>query len=471
MTEATDPDDPGIAEPASPSWLARPCLSLRYISYCRIYALATANRLTLPDATAEEWLVPAAVHLLGAALLAINGSFAGWVLCTVGAAAPLLFLKDQLTQSVFLLGCAAGGVACWLGSRAGRRARLEHGFPFVVRVLVVGVYASAALHKLNRDFFTPAVSCANGGLTVLAEQWGAPVVDRVAMSGAWPPMFVLAELSVAVLFVVRPGFAICGAMLLHLPLTIIFAPAFAFTMMSGWIMFFGDEELRHFGRSARAHWASILVIGGGPAALSLWRHTPERWSVDPDWCLKEAVLWLVAAAIVVAWVVPRTPRVFGWWSAWRERPGKAGSRIGVALGVLWGVNALSPYSGLHFHHAAAMLSNLRIDEGCWNSFVFPESLRVHEPYVRIDSVTLGDAGREAEARERLWTHETLATARRRWCRNRTEPLAVAGTWRGGAFAIPSFCSDEGWPFGQPLLAGFRPYQVNLTRNCPQACVH
>lgn len=454
-----------------PAWLARPSASLRYVVYARVYALATVNRLTLPDATADDWLPAALVHLAGAALVAFNGCFAGWVLCAAGAAAPLLFLRDQLTQSVFLLGSALGALACWVGPAEGRRNRMDPGLFFVVRVLTVGVYGMAALHKVNRDFFTPEVSCANGGLGVLAVEWGAPLVERVAAHPLWPLLFVAAEAAVALLFVLRPGVAVAAAMVLHLPLTIIFAPAFAFTMMTGWVAFFREDELKHFGATVRRHWASIAVIGGGPAALSLSRHSAERWSVDPDWCAKEGILWMIAAAIAVAWVVPRPQGVFAWWSAWRERPGPHARRVGAALGLVWVVNALTPYTGLQLHHTAAMLSNLRIDAGCWNSLLFPESVRIHEPYVRIESVALGDPAVEQEARDRLWTLETLQRARRRWCRGRTTPVELRATWRRGEVAVGDLCDAAAWPFPQPLLPGFRPHQVNLTRACPQPCVH
>ena len=78
----------------------RPSRSLRYIVYSRMFALGCAVHLTLPDTHQAEWLLPDLALALGAIFLAASGCAAGWALCAVGLAVPLLFLSDQLTQSL-----------------------------------------------------------------------------------------------------------------------------------------------------------------------------------------------------------------------------------------------------------------------------------------------------------------------------------------------------------------------------------
>ena len=457
------------------AWRVSPTRSLRYRVYCRAFALAVAIRLTLPDALRDEWLVPALITWAGAVVLAVNGAVLGFALCAVGLVAPLVFLSDQLTQSVYMLGCCCGAMACFAGSRAGREERMAVGFPFIVRVLTVGTYALAALHKLNRDFFVPAVSCANGGMRLLAADWDWPWLATLATSPALPHLFVAVEACLAVLFVVRPAAGLVLGLVMHIPLTIIFAPAFAFTMISGWVMLLGDADLRHLGETWRRRWKIIVPLGGIAAAASLSRYPRERWVSDPDWCVKEAVLWIGLAWAVTAWASKPAAPTFGFWSGWRDRPRGAPRVIGWFAAGVWGLNGLTPYTGLQFQHTAAMLSNLRIDQGCWNSVVFPETVRLVDPYVRIDSASLGPPPgkprQEAEIVEILWNTESLHRARERWCRVFPRPISLGGTHQGASFEIRDFCAEDGWVFGSSLAPRFRRFQVNLLRECPQACVH
>jgi hypothetical protein len=154
---------------------------------------------------------------------------------------------------------------------------------------------------------------------------------------------------------------------------------------------------------------------------------------------------------------------------------EAGARRVRLLALLFVLNGLTPYVGLQLHHTGAMLSNLRIDAGCHNSLVFPEALVGRDPYVRIDEVSFA-AGRApdgyaASVTERLWGPDALYLARQRWCRAHREPLPLRGSYRGAPFDIPDFCADDGWRFARPWFPGLRRFQVNLSRTCPQPCVH
>lgn len=424
--------------------------------YARGYAAATALRLTLPDAMQEDWLAPALLNWLGVILLAANGTWLGWLACAVGAGLPIALLEDQLSQSTYLFFCATAALAC----HATRRR--EH-IVVTVRWLTAGVYALAALHKLNRDYFDPGFSCANEGLRVLAARSPGALPDALAASfdsPLWPWVHITVELGIVVLLLWRPRVGMALAALMHVPLTIIFAPGFAFTMMSGWICFLSYDELRELWALVRRRLPYILVLGGIPAAVSRAFLFPGRWSSDPDWCIKEIVLWLVAAALVLAarWSPPRV----------RGLPSVA---PGIVLGAFI-ANGLTPYLGAQFHHTAAMLSNLRIDEGCHNSLVFPETLAT-DPYVRIDALLVAENRADERTltaiHERLWDVRALHQAKKGWCRIHTEPLPMRGTYRGRPFATDDVC--ETWPLPEPALTGFRRFQVNLKRACPTRCLH
>ena len=404
------------------------------------------------------------VQWLGVLLLAINGSLAGWLLCALGAALGLLIGADQLTQSAFLLSCAVAALCSAATNRQKRDERLRRVLPHVVRCITLTLYLLAVTHKLNRDFFDPAVSCANGGLTVL-ERALADRGLRVHVPGAelWPIAYVVVELGVVLLLRLRPASGVTAAAWMHLPLTIVFAPSFALVMMSGWICFLTEAQLRGLVRTLRTRGlliATTAIAAGGVASYLFAR---GRWQTDPDWCVKELLLWFVAV-----WLFEWRTGLSRPTSAWQTVPPRWLGKVFVAV---WLLNGLTPYLGLQFQHTGAMLSNLRIDQGCWNSLWASESWRVHEPYIRIDHLTAdGTAPRWADvAYGKLYTRETMTRARRQWCSNLPRPVAVSGTQHGAPFAIDDLCDE--WPFGRSTFEGLRRFQVNLRRDCPHACVH
>jgi hypothetical protein len=406
--------------------------------------------------------------------VAINGCFLGWVLCAVAAAVPIFFLEDQLTQSTFLLGAAVSALLCWAGPREGRAARMDHGLALGVRVALLVIYALAALHKLNRDYFDPSVSCANEGLRVMAEQSADtfPAALRATFEARWWPIAQVAvEATIPLLLWRRPGYGVLLAAAMHLPLTIIYAPCFAFTIMPGWVCFFSGEQLAALGRVLRRRWIAVLGAGAIPGAASRAFLFDGRWATDPDWCMKEMFLWLVFGWLVVAAFDRERP--LAGRAAWIEDVLCRGRTF--ALVAVYLVNGVTPYFGLQMHHTAAMLSNLRIDEGCYNSLVFPEAMRLDDPYVRIEAIGFARDRVDPEYRktitDRLWEPAALYQARDYWCGKHDEPLPVAGSYRGVPFDVPDFCAADGWPLAEPTLLGFRRFQVNLRRTCPLRCVH
>jgi len=457
--------------PRVPAIFARPSGSMRYLLHARAFALGAAIHLTLPDAAEPGWLAPNAVLALGAALLFASGCLAGWVLIVVGVLWPLLVLGDQLTQSVYLISVAGAAIALWLGPAAGRGARLDQDLARVVRVLTLLTYAIAALHKLNGGFLTAEVSCASQGVVILARNWGIPAIAWPPLLPVWPVVFLFVEAGLPVLLRVRPLLGMIVGVSLHIPLTIIFAPAFAFVVTTGYVTLLREDELRALGRVLRERWRLVVLLGGGLGlgsfALYMRVHRVIYWL----WSGKEVLLWMALVWLGLAWLSRGT--LFRDAGAFRE--GRAGSASGHAvlalLVVLWLANAVTPYLGLQFHHTAAMLSNLRIDRGCWNSLVFPESMRLVEPYIRIDEARLDAAPAETVAvlEERLWTPESLRRARHDLCRAGQGPVAIRARWHGRRYDVRDLCRS--WPFGHSLLPRWKGFQDNLQRECPQYCIH
>jgi hypothetical protein len=263
---------------------------------------------------------------------------------------------------------------------------------------------------------------------------------------------------------------------MHVPLTLVFAPEFAFVMMSGWVMMLTERELALLWGVARRRWKVLLAIALVAEGVSMGLYFQDHWEWYPWWFLKEALLYFLFALLVAAWlsrVRRRTPALFGWWSAWRERAPRGAKVMAVVLGTLWAANALTPYFGISFHHAGAMLSNLRIDRGCWNHLLVPESVRLREPYVRIDTAAAREVrdpeGHEHVLEDGLWNPEALDLAREQMCRRRAQ-IVITGHWREGRFDF-DLCDESAWPFGDDPLPGLRTFQWNLGRECPQRCVH
>lgn len=456
-----------------PHWLlASPCPDARYRFYCRAFALATVARLTLPDALSSAFALPALLGWVGVLVLAINGAVLGWLLAALGGASGLLFVQDQLSQSLYLCLCACLSLSCFAGARAGRARRLAEQLPLGVRTFTLLVYAFAVVHKLNRGYLDPAFGCANEGLRVLFDdaRFHLPEVARAWLdSPVWPIVHLCVEATIPVLLWRRPVAGVLLAVAMHVPLTVIFAPSFAFTMMSGWVCFFTSEQLLDFVQVVRARALVIVPSGVGLGALSRYLWFVGRDSEDPEWVLKELVFWILVVAIVVglpAAVGLRTRADAG------HRPMSLRVRAWVAL---YGLNALTPYLGLQLHHTAAMLSNLRIDRGCWNSLVFPEWLRLRDPYVRLSRLEFAPGratpGAARAFTERLWEPSALYQARERWCATHPEPLPIAGSYGGVHFERDDFCAADGWPLAKPVLPGLRLFQVNVTRTCQKRCLH
>jgi len=459
----------------------------RYQFVVWAFVVGSICHLLLPRVWQWEWLAADLVYLAGLGVLVWRGAFVGWVLAAVGLAIPLLFHRDPLTQSVILLVVSGAGV-CATGWAAVRctRTKAESGggraaadaFLRSVRGLTIVVYALAAFHKLNADFLDPTYSCAVYGLRAVAEHWNlAPLEPPGCYAVAVPILVLGAEAVVALLHaagVRRIAWTV--ALAFHIVLTFTLAPAFVFVMLVGHAAFATGEDLELLGAVLRRRWPALTGVVAAATSASLWMH--GGWP-PVTLLLREVAVWGLIALVVGA---------FPPWTAeaWSRRDGsRSGNGVArwlpAAVVVSFAVNGVTPYLGLQYQHTAAMVSNLRIDRGCWNSIVVPEAVRIRDPYIRVEEVYFGEPGRDPEyervVREHLWSPPQIRQMRRNWCGPGERPLYLRGSHRGESFEIEDLCAGRPLPFGEwrvfgvALFGDLLRFQKNLKRDCPQQCIH
>ena len=447
------------------------------------FTLAVWAHLWLGDAWNTQWLPFNLLLASGTLALWVRASApAAWLLCGAGLLGPLLFERDQLTQSALMLTMSA---AMFLATaRAHSKTPLRHRYNAALgswQGVTIATYLWAGLHKLNRDFLNPHTSCAQYGWDKLVDYWHLGVSLPQALDPWMPWAVILTELGIALgLLLGLQRFVWPLAVAFHIPLTVTMAPAFALVMASGHVSFLTREDLRDYAHTLRAHKVWIALGASAALAGSLWLHAKA-----PPWdmILKEWLLWAVGALCVLT-LCTRGPG--------RLRPGvqvllQTKTRWPLKLLSVFGglailLNGLTPYLGIQYQHTGAMLSNMRIDRGCWNTYLLPESVRVQEEYIRFEHAQMGTNGTREEYEQtlttQLWSAPQLRQIQRNWCAPHNRPIRVEGTWRGAPFAFEDLCDPAinahfgaAGMWGVNLFPDFLRFQKNLKRQCPQACIH
>lgn len=437
------------------------------------FLLGSVSHLLLADAAQPDWYPANALYVFGLVFLLTTGGAIGWLFSALGLLIPLLFLRDQLTQSVFLLGVSVAGAL--FTCRDDTKVRVDS-FLWTVRGLTIVTYCMAVFHKLNEQFLDPRYSCANYGMDELYQYYRLEPGWFAALEPLHPFVALGFEVAIPLLYVVRLRHAArIVTVVFHIPLTLTMAPAFVFVMAAGHAAFLTDEEREQLVAVLRARWKPLLAVSIVATVASVAANgSINEWMLPREW-----MLWFA-----LAWVVAATPTV-GLFHRSREPgvttllPTVAPGAVIVALFVL---NCFTPYLGVQYQHAAAMLSNLRIDRGCWNHYIVPESARLTEDYVRVHEVWFGEPGRIEEYEnivlDQLWSPPQIRQMRRNWCRDEIRPFYMQGTFRDETWTIEDLCDeDEAWPFeadgvfGVELFGDALRFQKNLERTCPQACIH
>jgi len=270
-------------------------------------------------------------------------------------------------------------------------ARVWRNFAPAARATVIVVYGWAAFHKLNTDWFDPAVSCA----TVLMDDWARlfPVMPHnagvyalmpwiaVAIEAAIPALLLsrrgrVAGLGLALVFHFAlgvPRFFNFSAIMLALFLS--FAPVDFARMAAAWSKENGvAARIRRLllGRSRRVFDVAVYVVLVLAAAVvfvtSPWTHSGSVPLLVREvtsgsrtmWSYLFQVLWFpyyVGAMALFAVVWRRTqPDVRG-----AAELLHAPSRVFLIVPLLALLNGTLPYGGIKTEGAFAMFSNLRTE--------------------------------------------------------------------------------------------------------------
>ncbi len=442
-------------------WVRGPT-NTSYRGICWAWLLASFARLTLLEAAHGWWWAATILLLVGAVGLVRYGGRVWWLLSLVGLAWPYFFLRDWMTQSLVMMLIAVAGASTISARGSGIRvAKSAHW-------VAASTYFAAALHKLNAGFFDAQYSCANYGWTKLAAFFDSAIAAPVGGPGVALAV-VTTEIAVGLFLLLRPRWGIILGLLFHVPLTMVLAPAFVFVMGIGYAAALGDEDWRLAGELWRAHRGFFVL----PALALLF---PLLGEADLVLTVKIALL-SSAIGTVFALEVRR---------AARPAPKRAGP-LPFLLVAAFALNSLTPYVGTQYQHTGAMLSNLRIDDGCWNHLFMPEPALGSDPYLRIDFASMGPApapgeprpfaDREATLTDTLWQVSSLSLLQQNWCRPHTDPIVLRGTFQGEAIHIENLCTTEielegvGLFGGTEWLPTFLKFQKNLVRECPTECIH
>ena len=428
--------------------------SLRW--WARAFAVGSLIHVCLPDFSQPGWTAPQIVETIGALLLLWRPTAWGFLLCGLGTAYPLVFLRDVLTQSMYLTWV---GFLSFLAAVYPRFDLLS-----MVRWITAGTYWLAALHKINSDFLNPEISCAHHALRQLDAHWqwlDLPTNLGVELS----ILVIFIEILIGILIVRRSLFIWGVGCIFHWGLTVTLAPAFGLVMLSGYCSVISSRQLVMIRGLWRSRSTLILVTVSILVAIEglLSGQIPSVMTI------LKAVLFFGSFVLSVGLFLKQYRALDGGF----YKP----KLVTNIVFFCWLAHGMTPYFGVQYQHAAAMLSNLRIDEPCYNSLIIPPLYRHHDPYIRFDFVSIGNGRRpkrEQVLKDGLWNLAALSTMKRNWCIPELRPIVMQGHWRGQTFKIEDLCSDS-WYLDLGLTGspwpGIQLYQKNLKRKCSSPCIH
>jgi hypothetical protein len=365
------------------------------------------------------------------------------VLCLAATADKLPWISNHEVVMAFLAATVLAALvlerpAAAQGAQAWFDAAMERAAP-LLRAEVIAVYALAAFHKLNFDWFDPAVSCGVVLYERLRDLSGflpdTPAAEQVAIALGIGTEFALA------LLLWRPRLRIAGVVigsLFHLVLGLAGFFRFSALMYAAYAVFLPRPLLERMVRTVtalarRAGWTAELqarleplerrlpVLGVGlfimAVAFVAWPEADDVLRLPGEigakmtampflgqvtffaWILWSAgLLGLLAFALGSSWPEPRpsaavTPRL---------RSASLGTKALWILPVLLVANGLAPYLGLKTDTSFAMFSNLRTAGDATNHLLVRHRLLAETAagsVVRI--VASSDEGLARMAREEL----------------------------------------------------------------------
>lgn len=337
--------------------------------------------------------------LLLGARLSLIALAAAWALVCFGVllsepAESMSFPAAEWTMWLLLplFSCAMAVIALARQARAPAgpdemqyRRDVDWGVTRVFRLLAITAMGFAALHKLNADFFDPTVSCISlkGRLT---DWWAVP---RELYGFIGPAQIVALEMLSGPLSLWAPAVGVLLTIALVATFASIGAPAFAGLIVTMALAFLPDRARAPIAAGMRRA-GPVVLIAGGTALIAgrLGYHGELPWMALAVGQALVLFGLLCAGSFAYARArerlarstapAPASPAVTG-------RPALALRAALVIMAALCLFNGLTPYLGLKFQYSFAMLSNLRVDDDRWNSFVFPRAMRLtaHDDYVHV----------------------------------------------------------------------------------------
>lgn len=253
-------------------------------------------------------------------------------------------------------------------------------FAPLLRLLVLGLYCFAVLHKLNWAYFDPSVSCAVNTFGRLSPSWLWAIYPK-----GDPAAYLLIFGSLA---------AEAG-----IPILLCFGRTRLLGFAAG-VLFHSFLGLGYFHFSTGLFGLYCLFIP--PQAMGAALLRVERWRRNINWrerLTTPAALGLLALALVAAMVVMREvdrpiyrqlryvwmAGVLGGlgllvlvpaeWRHWREsaRGQLRDARLGLVFPIALVFFGMAPYLGLRTVPAFSMFSNLRTEGGITNHLFMPAS--------------------------------------------------------------------------------------------------
>ena len=432
-----------------------------------------------------------AVLMLGPSLAVLGAlAVAGLWFFAALTGGSLEFIADEYIVQAGLPVVAALVTALHLGVLARRggagalersgqlRSELDELHARVFRVFAVTTLVLAGLHKLNADFFAPG-SCAELSER-LREWWILPFELPIIPS---PAGVVALELLTPALLLIYPRIGILAVIYIMAGLGHIGPAGFASTCVVMSLAFLDAGDAALLRSLVRRRWGAIA--GATLVVIAISHSCYEGVSTWLKFGLLELLLIPVTCMVVGVGVARLRgardlrkrlePAAF----RWRRRPRTTLPGLASWLALILLVNGLTPYLGVKYRFSVAMLSNLRVDQARWNSYVVPEWVRMRDtPHVTARWQPEAAGKRKAKVkrghhvlRDGLYTgdalREAVAEVNQRGARGQLE-LSVGG--QTTHFELPrDLLTLEAWVEQVPSS---RLWQAYLgPGDAVQTCVH
>lgn len=335
----------------------------------------------------------------------------------------------------------------------------------------------AALHKMNRDFLDPEITCASVLSEMLPQWWNSPVAD---LGGFLVPPVVLAfEGGIPLLAILYWPVGLLVMLGFMLGLAMVGPTGFtAVSIAAGFGFVRGTTSADFYGVLRRRPGLVVLGLVALVAYVAFAHRAPPQypWS---QFALYAVIVSLLSVCLLgEIWRDLRGERSGGFVAALRlEWPRAASLRAVLVLILLLGIgNGLTPYFGYKYHFSFSMLSNLRADGGRWNSLVVPRWFRLvdEDPFVEVRRIVIDrEHGREVPPERELFEahwppYEFVRRVRYHLYLGHELDLDVR--YEGVDWAFPDVRSSEE---AKTFLAGLPRtllFQKVLVEG-PQPCVH